>query len=239
MAVLVLGATGATGQLVVKDLLASGQKVIALVRKSNLPCHPFLEQIQGSVLTLDEASLIKILVKSESVVSCLGHNLTFKGIYGAPRMLIRDSLKQLCQLERLLRKSQVRITPLRIILMSSSGSRNLDLDEPISSSQKIVLALIRSLVPPHLDNERAANYLRCEIKNDNKIKWVIIRPDSLTTEREISIYRLYASPIRSAIFDPGKTSRVNVANFMARLTREDYLFDYWQGKMPVIYNGEE
>lgn len=238
MAVLVLGATGATGQLVVKDLLTSGQKVIALTRKSSLACHPNLEQIHGSVLTLDEASLIKILVKSESVVSCLGHNLTFKGIYGEPRMLVRDSLKQLCQLESLVRRSQIRSTPLKVILMNSSGNRNLDLEEPISNAQKIVLTLIRRLVPPHLDNERAANYLRSEFKNDNKIKWVIIRPDTLTTEKSISAYSLHASPTRSAIFDPGKTSRINVANFMARLTRENYLFNYWQGKMPVIYNSE-
>lgn len=236
MAVLVLGATGATGQLVVKDLLSSNQSVIALVRSPNLPPHPNLEQIQGTVLTLSEAKLIKILARVECIASCLGHNLTFKGIYGQPRMLVRDSIMQICQLERLIRKTLTRRKPLRIILMSSSGSQNLDLAEPISKSQKMALAIIRCLVPPHLDNERAANYLRCEIKNDYQLKWVIVRPDTLINEKDISNYALHASPERSAIFDPGTTSRINVANFMARLTREDYLFDYWEGKMPVIYN---
>jgi len=236
MAVLVLGATGATGQCVVQDLLDNGQSVIALVRQIKLDAHPSLEQIQGTVLSLDDSTLIKILSQVNSVISCLGHNMTLKGIYGAPKMLVRDSLKRLCLLEKLNHTSSSRTKPLKIFLMNSTGNRNLDLAEPVSISQHIVLSLIRNLVPPHLDNERAANYLRCELNRDKNIEWVVVRPDSLIDKKFISGYRLSPSPTRSAIFNAGQTSRINAANFMARLSREIRLFDYWKGRMPVIYN---
>lgn len=236
MAVLVLGATGTTGQCVVQDLLDNGQDVIALVRQVKLTAHPSLEQIQGTVLNLDDSTLIKILLRVDSIISCLGHNMTLKGIYGAPKMLVRDTLKHLCQLEKLVNTEFNRTRPLKIILMNSTGNRNLDLSEPVSISQHIVLSLIRNLVPPHLDNERAANYLRCDLKEDKDIEWVVVRPDSLIDRESISGYRLTPSPTRSAIFNAGQTSRINVANFMARLSRETGLFDYWKGKMPVIYN---
>jgi len=238
MAVLVLGATGATGQCVVQDLLENGQEVITLVRQVTLKVQPLLEQIQGTVLSLDDSTLIKILSRVDTVISCLGHNMTLKGIYGAPKMLVRDSLKRLCQLEKLSHSEPSRTKPLKVILMNSTGNRNLDLAEPVSISQHIVLSLIRNLVPPHLDNERAANYLRCDLKDDKHIKWVVVRPDSLIDKDAISGYRLTPSPTRSAIFNAGQTSRINVANFMARLSREASLFDSWKGKMPVIYNDE-
>lgn len=236
MAVLVLGATGATGQCVVQDLLDNGQDVIALVRQTTLNAHPALEQIQGTVLSLNEITLIKILSRVDCIISCLGHNITLKGIYGAPRMLVRDSLKHLCQLEKFTRIESNRSQPLKVILMNSTGNRNLDLTESISIAQHIVLSLIRNLVPPHMDNEKAANYLRCELKGDRDIEWVVVRPDSLINQATISGYCLTPSPTRSAIFNAGQTSRINVANFMARLSRDSRLFNDWKGKMPVIYN---
>ena len=65
-----------------------------------------------------------------------------------------------------------------------------------------------------------------------------VRPDSLVDQDEVSSYSLYASPVRSAIFNPGRTSRINVAHFMAELFYDQELWRTWKGKMPVIYNGE-
>ena len=54
----------------------------------------------------------------------------------------------------------------------------------------------------------AADYLRTDIgQNDQNIEWVAVRPDSLVDEEAVSKYEVYPSPIRSAIFNPGKTSR--------------------------------
>lgn len=52
--------------------------------------------------------------------------------------------------------------------MNTTGNRNHDLDEPISFAQKCVIWLIRLLFPTHSDNEKAADYLRSQIGQDNK-----------------------------------------------------------------------
>jgi len=66
----------------------------------------------------------------------------------------------------------------------------------------------------------------------------VVRPDSLIDREEVSEYTLHASPIRSALFNPGKTSRINVAHLMARLVAENTLWEKWTGQMPVVYNKE-
>jgi hypothetical protein len=87
------------------------------------------------------------------------------------------------------------------------------------------------------DNERAAEYLRTRIgPTDAYVEWVVVRPDSLVDQRLVTEYELHPSPTRSAIFDPGRTSRINVAHFMAELIAEDTTWTMWKGRMPVIYN---
>ena len=53
---------------------------------------------------------------------------------------------------------------------------------------------------------------------------------------EVSDYRVFPSPVRDPVFDAGKTSRINVADFMARLITDDGLWTAWKGQMPVVYN---
>ena len=72
--------------------------------------------------------------------------------------------------------------------------------------------------------------------NDARIEWVAVRPDALTNENEVTDYDLSPSPVRSAIFDAGSTSRINVGHFMARLMTDQDTWNEWKGKMPVIYN---
>jgi hypothetical protein len=123
--------------------------------------------------------------------------------------------------------------------MNTTGNRNRDLPEPISFGQKIVIGLLRLLLPPHVDNEQAADYLRSIVgQNDSAIEWAAVRPDGLIDESEVSEYEIHPSPIRSAIFDAGKTSRINVAHFMAELITDDQTWNQWKGQMPVIYNRE-
>ena len=124
--------------------------------------------------------------------------------------------------------------------MNTTGNSNRDLNEPISFAQKCVIGLLRLILPPHVDNEQAADYLRTHIGGgDGLIEWVAVRPDGLTDESKVTEYELHPSPIRSAIFDSGKTSRINVGHFMAELISSDALWQKWKGQMPVIYNGAE
>ena len=121
--------------------------------------------------------------------------------------------------------------------MNTTGNRNRDINEPISFMQKRVIGLIRLLLPPHVDNEKAADYLRTKIGQNNQyIEWMAVRPDGLIDEENVTDYEIHPSPIRSAIFNPGKTSRINVGNFMASLINNKDLWKKWKGQMPVIYN---
>jgi hypothetical protein len=95
------------------------------------------------------------------------------------------------------------------------------------------------LLPPHRDNENAADYLRTAVgQNDKSIEWVAVRPDSLIDEDQVTEYNVSPSPTRSAIFAPGSTSRINVAHFIADLITDGTVWDQWKGQMPVIYNKE-
>lgn len=121
--------------------------------------------------------------------------------------------------------------------MNTTGNRNRDLDEPISFSQKLIVRLISLLLPPHADNEQAAEYLRTDIGQANEaIEWAVVRPDGLIDLDEVTDYTLHPSPTRNPIFNAGQTSRVNVAHFMADLITQEDTWSQWKGQMPVIYN---
>jgi hypothetical protein len=95
------------------------------------------------------------------------------------------------------------------------------------------------LLPPHVDNEQASDYLRTTVgQKDAHIEWAVVRPDSLLDEEEVTEYEVHPSPIRSAIFNAGKTSRINVGSFMADLITDESIWKMWKGQMPVIYNTE-
>ncbi len=238
MTTLVVGASGATGRLLVEQLLNRGQDVKVIVRlPENLPevlkYHDNLSVIHASVLDLSDAEMTQYVNGCDAVASCLGHNLTFKGIFGHPRRLVTDATRRLCNAIKANNSDE----PVKFALMNTTGNSNRDLTERISLGQKCVIGLLRLLLPPHVDNEKAADYLRTRIgQNDAAIEWVAVRPDSLIDESEPTDYELHSSPIRSAIFDAGLTSRINVAHFMAELIADDDTWNKWRGQMPVIYN---
>ncbi|MFA9558976.1 NAD(P)-dependent oxidoreductase [Evansella sp. AB-rgal1] len=241
MTILVVGATGATGQLVVKQLLDCGEEVRVIVRFPEKLSETTLSHKNISVITvtnilqLSEREMREYVKDCDAVISCLGHNLTFKGIFGPPFTLVTDVTKLICHA---IKENKPQRT-MKYILMNSTGNSNKNLRETVSLVEKFVLGIIRLLVPPQRDNEKAAEYLRSEIGQDNQdIEWIAVRPDSLINVNEVTKYSIFPSPIRSAIFNPGKTSRMNVAHFMSELISKKKLWEKWKGQMPVIYNDD-
>jgi hypothetical protein len=234
MKVLVVGASGATGRLVVKQLLSRGVAVTAIVRSlDSLPNNANLLKIEASVHNLTGTEMASHLKDCNAVVSCLGHNLTFKGMFGKPRWLVTDTVQCICNAINANNIGSV----VKVILMNTTGNSNRDIPEVPPLSQRIVVSILRVLLSPHADNEKAADFLRTKIgQNNNAIEWLAVRPDALTDEEEVTEYDVHASPIRNAIFDSGATSRINVANFMTELILTESLWAKWKGKMPVIYN---
>jgi hypothetical protein len=235
---LVVGATGATGRLLVRQLLERGELVKAVVRAESdyakvLPDHENLNVITGNILDFNDNEVSRLVEGCDAIASCLGHNMNLKGIYGQPRRLVIDTVERLSTAVRM---NNVE-TPVKFVLMNTTGNSNRDLSEKISFAQTLVIWLLRIILPPHVDNEEAADYLRAGIKaNDKSVEWVAVRPDGLVNEDEVSEYEIHPSPTRSAIFDAGKISRINVAHFMAELITDKVAWDKWQGQMPVIYN---
>ena len=238
MTVLIVGASGATGQQLISQLLNKGQKVKAIVRatstlREKYAKNPNLSLIVGNISEIGITELQQHLSDCDAVLSCLGHTLSFKGVYGEPRRLVTDAARDLCQAIEANNPTH----PVKFILMNTTGNRNRDLVEPISFAQHCVIGLLRLLLPPHVDNENAADFLRTEIGPEHKcIEWVAVRPDGLVDEDQVSEYQLHPSPTRSAIFDAGQTSRINVGHFMAELVTDGSVWERWVGQMPVIYN---
>lgn len=238
MTTLIVGASGATGRLLVKQLLQRGQDLKIIVRTPNtlpelIKNNKNISIIQASVLDLSDDEIVRHVKGCNSVVSCLGHNISFKGIYGKPHRLVADATRKICWAIKEINPN----ASVKFVLMNTSGNSNRDLSEKISFGQKCVICLLRLLLPPHVDNEQAADFLRTEIGQDDKIiEWVAIRPDGLIDESEVSEYEIHPSPIRSAIFNAGKVSRINVASFMAELVTDQELWMKWKGQMPVIYS---
>ena len=238
MTVLVVGASGATGRHLVEQLLIKKHQVKAIVRSpEKLPeswkNNANLQIIPGSILDLNSRELNKYVSGCQVIASCLGHNLSWKGVYGQPRKLVTDATHKLCEAITANNPKQ----PVKYVLMNTTGNSNRDLNEPISFAQKCVIGLLRLILPPHVDNEKAADYLRTKIGQNNQfIEWIAVRPDGLTNEDEVTDYDIHLSPTRSAIFNAGKVSRINVGHFMATLISNTDLWNKWKGQMPVIYS---
>jgi hypothetical protein len=238
MKVLVVGGSGVTGRLLVEQLVNRGRHVNVIVRSpdklpADLRDHDQLSVIHASVLNLSEAELALCINGCFAVASCLGHNISWKGIYGRPQRLVTNATRRLCNAI----KGNKAERPTKFVLMNTAGNSNRDLNEPISFGQRFVMGLIRFLLPPHVDNEKAADYLRTTIGQvDQAIEWAAVRPDTLLNEDNVTAYEVHPSPTRSAIFNAGSTSRINVAHFMADLITDDDLWNRWKGQMPVIYN---
>lgn len=237
MTILVVGASGATGIRLVEELLNREQNVKVIVRSpeklpNTIKNHELLSVICASVLELSDEEMQQHVAGCHAVASCLGHNMTFKGLFGKPRRLVTETTQRLCTAIKA-NKSEAST---KYVLMNTVAYRNRDLNESISFVQKFLIGLLRLLLPPHPDNEGAAEYLRTVIgQKDDAIEWTAVRPSALIDEESASEIEIYPSPMKSILKD-GQISRINVGHFMADLITNNDIWNKWKGQMPVIYN---
>ncbi len=236
MITLVVGASGATGIRLVEELLNREQHVKVIVRSpeklpGTIKNHERLSVICASVLELSNEEMEQHVAGCNAVASCLGHNMTFKGLFGKPRRLVTEATQRLCAAIKA-NKSEAST---KFVLMNTVANRNPDLNESISFAQRCIIGLLRLLLPPHPDNEKAAEHLRTVIGKNNTIEWAAVRPSALIDEESASEIEVYPSPMRSILKD-GQISRINVGHFMADLITNNDIWNKWKGQMPVIYN---
>ena len=237
LTVLVVGGTGRTGGRVVQQLLGRGVNVRAIVRSAErLPAgvakNPRLTVVEADLLSLSDAELRDNVRGCDAVISCLGHVISLKGVFGQPRDLVTRATTRLCRAIEAVEPA----TPVKFILMSSvSVNRPGRLDMRRGTLERAVLATIRGLVPPAKDNQRAADFLCSDIGADNPfVEWAAVRPDTLL-DGDVSEYAMHEGLV-SSLFKPDSTNMGNVAHCMCELATEPKVWNHWKGKLPVVVN---
>jgi len=248
---LILGGSGKTGRRLVEQLLEKNQKVKVIVRSKERFLTTISSQLSSTssnnanlmiteetLLDMSNQDFLQQVKGCDAIVSCLGHTLDMKGMFGKPRKLCTDAIKRCYQVieeTHSQRKGQGN-KPIKLILMSSNGVANPNgLDNVRPLSERILIGIIRALIPPHRDNEAAAAFVYETIKHDNEhVQFVAVRPDDLV-DGNVSEYDLFDKP-QKGLFGGGTSTRANVAHFMCDLILKPEVWEKWNNKFPVIMN---
>ncbi len=235
--VLLLGGTGRTGGRVLEQLLGRGVSVRAIVRSAEkIPAdvagHAELEIIEADLLALRDEELREYVRGCDAVISCLGHVISLKGVFGPPRDLVTQAATRVCRAIEALRPE----TPVKFILMSSvSVNRPGRVDTRRGAGERVFLSILRHVVPAANDNQTAADFLCGSVRADNAfVEWVAVRPDTLL-EGDVSVYAFHEGLINS-LARAGSTNMANVAHAMCELVVDPGLWSEWAGKLPVVVN---
>ena len=205
MKILVLGATGGTGRLIVRDAVAKGHSVVALVRSKASADLPGASMIEGDAR--DEATLARAMDGCDAVVSALGTGMGFRKVdllTVATRALItamtRNGVRRL-----------VCVSALGVGDSRGHGGFVFDrLFQPLLLSQA------------YKDKERQEAAIRA-----SSLDWVVVRPAMLTNDPPRGRVRATAD---LAGVNGGKIARADVAQFVV----EQLTTDTWLRRTPVI-----
>jgi putative NADH-flavin reductase len=205
MKILVLGATGATGRLIVRDAAASGHHVVALVRNTERANLPGAEVIEGDVR--DEGTLVRALHGCDAVISALG---TGTGVRKVDLLTVAT---------RALVAAMTRAGVRRLICISALGvgdSRN--------HGGFVFDRLFQPLLlgPAYKDKGRQEATIRA-----SSLEWVLVRPAQLTNGAPRGHIR--ATTDLTSV-NGGKIARADVAQFVV----EQLTTDTWLRRTPVI-----
>ena len=145
MKTLVLGASGATGKLVVQQLLNKNIQVRVVVRESaivpnQISDNKSIEVIKGNINDFEIAKIQDLVKDCESVICCLGHNINFKGILGPPHKLVYNTVVKIIE------ALQSREPEPKFILMSTTAYTNRKIGEVNTLGEKIVFSLLKVLL---------------------------------------------------------------------------------------------
>jgi len=237
MKALLLGATGGCGSQVLVRLLDRGVATTVIIRdERRLPNiakgHALLTVVvekQGHLhLSEDE---LRDYVRCDAVVSCVGHNMTRKGIWGHPRKLCSDTTQRICDAIRSLAPAE----PIKYIVISTEGVDRLDgSDPPRGCVEHLVLWLLKHLLPPHADNMATVAYLHKHVSGGGNphVAFCAVRPSDLKDD-DASEFTLHAT-LQNGIFNAGSTRRANVGEFMADLVTKPAVWAEWKNSYPQI-----
>ena len=199
MKILVLGATGGTGRLIVRDAMAKGHSVVALVRSMAGAGLPDVGIIEGDVRDVD--ALMHALEGCDAVVSALGTGMG------------RRKVDLLTVATRAMITAMTRNGVRRLVCVSAMG---------VGDSRghggfvfdRLFLPLLLS--EAYKDKERQDAAIRASL-----LDWVLVRPAMLTDDPARGNARAITDLAR---VKGGKIARADVAQFVVdQLTTDTYL----------------
>jgi uncharacterized protein YbjT (DUF2867 family) len=205
MKILVLGATGATGQLIVRDATASGHYVVALVRAKANSNLAGAEVIEGDVR--DEETLVRALNGCDAVVSALGTGMGFREV------------DLLTVATRALVAAMTRTGVRRLICISALGVGDSRNHGGFVFDRLFQPLLLR---PAYKDKDRQEAAIRT-----SSLDWVIVRPAMLTNSTGRG--RIRATADLDGV-KGGKVARADVAQFVV----EQLTSGTWLRRTPVV-----
>ena len=241
--VLLLGATGGCGSPALIKLLSKRAAVTAIVRSADrLPAeargHELLTVVvlPDGHLVLSDTEMAEHMRGCDAVISSLGHNLTLWGMYGTPRKLCTDTVRQLCRVAELLQP----MNPIRLIAISTEGVDRPDgADPPRGRGERLVLWLLWLLLPPHADNLGVVDYLHRSARTSPHVEFCAVRPSDMIDHDGMSAVTLHAT-LQNGIFSAHPPStRANVGAFMAALATEASTWQRWKNSFPHILDVNE
>ena len=205
MKVLVLGATGGSGRLIVRDALAKGHSVVALVRSKASADLPGVDMIEGDVR--DEGILTRALDGCDAVISALGTGMGFRKV------------DLLAVATRALISAMTRSGVRRLVCISALG---------VGDSRghggfvfdRLFQPLLLSQAYKDKDGQEAA--IRA-----SSLDWVIVRPAMLTDD---PAQGSVSAVVDLARINGGKIARADVARFVV----DQLTTDTWLRQTPVI-----
>ena len=190
-----------------------------------------LEVVHASLLDLSSEELAALVAGADAVVQCLGHNLTFRGLWLPPYLLVKTACERLTAAVAESGKPRA-----KFVLMGSDGAANPGgEDDPRSLGERALLAVMRALLPPVRDNEAAAAYMH-GLGMKSGLEWTVLRPTDMKNG-EAQPYTLYPKPV-GGLFGDGIVTRATVAACMVDLITNRKLWKQHAGRFPVVHDVE-
>jgi uncharacterized protein YbjT (DUF2867 family) len=207
MKILVLGATGGTGRLIVHEAVARGHGVVALVRsKANATGLAGAELIEGDCR--DEAALTRAIAGCDAVISSLGTGISpFREVTllsTATRALVSVMMRQKIN---------------RLVCITGMGAGNSRGHGGLLYDWLFLPLLLRKV---YADKDRQEDAIRA-----STLDWLIVRPTVLNDEPARG--HIKALTDLSGVHG-GKISRADVADFAV----QQLTADTWLRQAPLV-----
>ena len=209
MRLLVIGATGGTGQAIVREALAKGHEVTALARSQSKarPLLPGAELVEGDAR--DEAALMRALDGCGAVISALG---TRRIRLVGKVTLLSDGTRAMVAA---MKQRGVR----RLVCITGVGAGDSAGHGGFVYDRLIKPVLLRTI---YQDKDRQEAIVRA-----SGLDWIIVRPSVLTDKPATGGVRAI-DDLQG--FHGGTIARADVASFVVAQTGSDE----WLGKTPLI-----